>query len=215
MHAVLTAGLSLAMSLISLSATAENRPPVPPHFMDRLASFEPPPGHAIIRKGYEGDRFTLVTLPKGQTMDNWSSRFTISTEPPFESESEDGIGWLIALVDRPYEESCLLEDRFYEIGSLTYMVDDQHPSRTLLTGCGRQETASGPVRELSYSRLIAGPQGRFIVQWSERTEPQDSLTYVELNQMSESMDHLDPFGGHAVREAIRAAEDKAFERVLR
>lgn len=215
MRAIPTAGLSLAISLISLSATAENKPPVPPHFMDRLASFEPLPDHVIIQRGYEGERFNLVTLPEGQTMDNWSSRFTISIEPPFESVSDKGIGWLIAVAERPYEESCPPEDRFYDVGSLTYMVDDHHPSRTLVIGCGRQETSSGPVRELSYSRLIAGPQGGFIVQWSERTEPQGSISYVELNQMRERMDHLDPFGGHAVREAIRAAEDEAFEHALR
>lgn len=204
-----TLATSLTLCLICFSASAEPVPAVPQRFMDRLENFKPHLGHVVLEKRTEGERFTLVTLPEGQAVDNWTSRFSILVEPPFEPIHE-GLGALMDTIEGPYEASCAIEDRFYQVESLTYMVDEEHPSRAMLTGCGRLNTASGLVREVSYSRLIAGPQGRFTVQWSERSAASDEITREELNQLSERMDRLDPFGGHAVREATRAREDQAF-----
>lgn len=205
-----TLAASLTLCLISFPVSAEPEPPVSQRFMERLENFKPHPGHVVLEKRTEGERFTLVTLPEGQGTDNWTSRFTIVVEPPFEPIPHEGIGALMASIELPYEATCPIENRFYHVESLTYMVDDEHPSRSMLTGCGQLNTTSGLVREVSYSRLIAGPQGRFTVQWSERSAASDEITREELNQLSERMDHLDPFGGFAVREATRAREDQAF-----
>lgn len=210
-HTSIIAGLTAALSLFTPSVEAGSDSTVPQRFIDRLENLRLYPGHYISEKRSDGERFILVTLPKGESTTTWTNRLIISIEPALEPIPQEGLRGLLASVERPYEESCAIEDRFYEVESLTYMVDDEHPSRSVLTGCSRLQIPGGVVREISYSRLIAGPQGRFTVQWSERTEPSDELSYAEFNQVRERMDGLDPFGGRAVRKS----PEQAFEGMLR
>lgn len=198
--------MPLAMLCLAFcsSVTAE---PLPTRFMDRLEAFQPQSGHVVVERGQQGEQFRLVTLPEGETLQDWRARFSITVMPNGEQDVITALGTLMEWVEQPYEGSCPIENRFYMLDSLSYMIDDEHTARTMLSGCSHLPTPAGPVREIHFSRLIAGPQGRFVVQWSERSAPSDSISREEEEHLRHQMDHLDPFGGHAVREAERAAAD--------
>lgn len=188
--------------------------PVPARFMDRLdVFFEPYPGHRVVERHSEEGYFTLVTLPEGETTEQWTSRFTIRVSPAVGEVPQEGIQALMAAVEQPYVDTCPIDLQFYMLDSLSYLVDDEHPARTLLTGCGQLETPAGPRLEATYSRVIAGPQGRFIVQWSERIDTDEGLTHAEAADLRALMNHLDPFAGAKVRAVVEAAQD-AFLRDL-
>lgn len=207
-------GLAYAVCLLSMSAEAADKPAVSPRLMDRLEAFKPYPGHYVLEKRADGERFILVTLPEGETKNRWTRRLIISVEPPAQPNPQDGLKSLLATVELPYETSCAIEDRFFHMGALTQTVGDDHLAREVLTGCARLKIPRGVVRELSYSRLIVGPQGGFNVQWSERTAASDEVSREELDHLSERMDSLDPFAGRAVRKAIREAEPQLLDELL-
>lgn len=211
---MLRQAFALLLVCCAIFSAAASESPVPERFMDRLdVFFEPYPGHRVVERHSEEGYFTLVTLPEGETTEQWTRRFTIRVSPAVGEFPQEGIQALMAAVEQPYVDACPIEFQLYKLDSLSYLVDDEHPARTLLTGCGQLETPAGPRLEATYSRVFAGPQGRFIVQWSERLNPDDGLTHAEAEDLRARMNHLDPFAGARVRAATEAAQD-AFWRDL-
>lgn len=91
MNKSIITSLTYTLFLTTLSVETWCNPAVPQSFIDRLESLQLYPGHHIFENRSDGERLILVTLPKGEFTDTWTSRLIISVEPPFEPIPQEGL----------------------------------------------------------------------------------------------------------------------------